>query len=130
MKKVLAATLSVLALTTASVAPVFAADDDGVMYVMVGMPYRGASTATSMVFGTPIAIGRMSAKKTMEITNEIAGDDANIVMKGLSAFIGIPLGIVAGTGLGTVYGISNSIKNTPEKPFTKEQFSLAELGKD
>ncbi len=124
MKKLSAAFLAGMVISTLAVAPAFA-DDDGVLSVVVGMPLKGASVATSMVIGIPVAIVRKSAEATKEQTKKVAGDKANPVMTGFSALVGMPIGIMSGTIDGTKKGFKNSLKC--DKPFTKEQFSLGDL---
>lgn len=124
MKKFCAAFLSVLTVSVFAVTPALA-DDDGVLSVVVGMPIKGASVATSMVIGVPVAIIRKSAENTKDQTKKIAGDNANPVMTGLSALVGLPIGLVSGTIDGSQAGFKNSLKC--DKPFSKEQFSLGDL---
>jgi hypothetical protein len=124
MKKLCAAFLCGLAISTLAVAPAFA-DDDGVLSVVVGMPLKGASVATAMVVGLPVAIVRKSAENTKEQTKKVAGDNANPVMTGLAALVGLPIGLVSGTIDGSQAGFKNSLKF--DKPFSKEQFSLGDL---
>ncbi len=124
MKKFCAAFLSGLAICTFAVTPAFA-DGDGVLSVVVGMPLKGASVATSMVIGIPVAILRKSTENTKDETNKLAGDNGNFVMKGLAGLVGLPIGIVSGTIDGSQSGFKNSLKC--DKPFTKEQFSFGDL---
>ncbi|HEY9787836.1 MAG TPA: hypothetical protein V6D17_20785 [Candidatus Obscuribacterales bacterium] len=126
MRKVLAATLCSLALTTAGVAPAFA-EGDGVASVVVGYPLRAASIATTTVLGTPIALFRSMKHDTCEMTKAMAGDDQNAVLIGFSALAGVPLGMVTGTYKGLTRGVGNAIVHS-DKPFSKDQFSLEELG--
>lgn len=123
MKKLSAVFLSLVAVS--SIAVTSASAEDGVASVVVGMPIKGASVAAAMVIGLPVAIVRKSCENSKEQTNKIAGDDANIAMKGLSALVGLPIGIVSGAIDGGQAGFKNSLKC--DKAFSKEQFSLGDL---
>ena len=124
MKKLSAAFLAGMIVSVLAVAPA-QADDDGVLSVVVGMPMKGASVATSMVVGIPVAIVRKSTEATKDQTKKVAGDNANPVMTGFSALVGLPIGIMSGTIDGSRTGFKNALKC--DKPFTKEQFSLGDL---
>jgi hypothetical protein len=124
MKKLCAAFLSGLAISSLAVMPAFA-DGDGVLSVVVGMPLKGASVATAMVVGVPVAIARKTAQNTKEQTKKVAGDSSNPVMTGFAALVGVPIGLVSGTIDGSQAGFKNSIKC--DKAFTKEQFSMGDL---
>lgn len=126
MKKLVAATLSVLALTIAGVTPVFA-DENPVKQAFM-FPVKIAAFGAGVVVGTPIAIVRTSAKNTKQSTKDIGGE-GNAVKTGLAAIVGLPLGVFTGTLEGSYYGISNATMHT-DKPFCKEAFSLGELGDD
>ncbi len=121
MTKLCAAFLSGLAIS--SLLPAWA--DDGVLSVVVGMPLKGASVATSMVVGVPVAIVRKSAQNTKEQTQKVAGDNANPFMTGFAAIVGLPIGMVSGAIDGSQSGFKNSLKC--DKAFSKEQFSMGDL---
>ncbi|HNB24505.1 MAG TPA: hypothetical protein PKZ32_18945 [Candidatus Melainabacteria bacterium] len=125
MKKLVAATLSVLALSAATVAPAFAGDDNPVVKALM-LPVKVVAFGTTAVVGTPVAVVRMSAKNSCESTKSIAGDKGNPLVTGMAALAGVPFGIFTGTLEGSYYGMKNAAMNT-DKPFSKDAFSLGDL---
>lgn len=126
MKKFVAASLSVFALSTASVVPAFAGDDSPVMKAFM-LPVKVVAFGTTAVVGTPVAVVRMTAKNSCESTKSIAGDKGNPLMTGMAALAGVPFGIFTGTLEGGYYGMKNAAMNT-DKPFSKDAFSMGDLG--
>lgn len=127
MKKTFALTLSTLAVLSTCALPAHAAEEGGVLSVVVGMPLKAVSVAAAVVVGTPIAIARKIGNNTVDMTKNVAGDDNNPVMTGLSGIVAAPIGVVAGAVEGSYYGVSNAVTNV-DKPFSKEQMSLGEYG--
>ena len=125
MKKIVAATLSVFALSAATAAPALAGDDSPVMKVFM-FPVKVVAFGTTAVVGTPVAVVRMSAKNSCESTKSIAGDKGNPLVTGMAALAGVPFGIFTGTLEGSYYGMKNAAMNT-DKPFSKDAFSLGDL---
>lgn len=123
MKRISAAFLCGIAMCTLAATP--ASADDGMFSKIFGLPIKGASIATGMAVGVPVAIVRKSCSNTKEHTNKIAGDDAGMIKKGLASIVGLPMGIVTGTFAGSQAGFKNSLKC--DKPFSKEQMSLDDL---
>lgn len=126
MKKLVAVTLSTLALSIAGVTPVFAGDNPVKQVLM--FPVKIAAFGAGAVVGTPIAIVRTSAKNTKQSTKDMGGE-GSAVKTGLLSIVALPLGVFTGTLEGSYYGLSNATMHT-DKPFCKEAFSLGELGDD
>lgn len=128
MKKTIAqALLITLAVAGMGTAPASAAEEGGVLSVIVGMPLKAASVATTLVVGTPIAVARKIGNNTCDMTKAVAGDDSNPLMTGAVGLFVAPVGVIAGTAEGGFYGVKNSMVHV-DKPFSKDQFSLGEYG--
>jgi hypothetical protein len=92
-------------------------------------PVRAASMATGLVVGVPVAVLRRSSNRSLEYTNRFADniggkDSAPPVM--FASILGIPRGILVGTGEGIYYGGKNAFCTSVDKPFGLASFSLAD----
>lgn len=125
-----ALTCSLLALAAmASTANVQAlADEPKTMATnAVLLPVRAASIASGLVVGIPVAIARRSSNRCIEYTGNFAdkiGGKDNIPPMVIGSVLGMPFGLLVGTGEGVYYGGKNAFSNSVEKPFSLGAFSL------
>ncbi len=129
MKKSLAAVLCAVALGIGCIAPAMAADSefgeivDGVVMTTA----RLAAFSVGAVVGTPIAIVRKTWENSGNIAGKLTGNKDNDVLSTGVQVLALPIGVFPGAIEGVGFGTANSWKNSKDKPFTKEFFSLGEL---
>jgi len=83
--------------------------------------------ASGWVIGTPIAVVRKTAQNTVDATKEASGNSDKKWKLAAASLVGLPVGIFTGSLEGTYWGFANSYKNSDEKPFGKDSFSLGEM---
>lgn len=126
MKKSLLTLLSVLAFTACGPAN---AEDAKEMAINTAMfPVRALAIGSGMVIGIPVAITRRSSNRCMEYTQNFAdkiGGKEHIHPMLFGSLMGMPFGLLVGTGEGVFYGGRNAINHGVEqKPFSLATFSL------
>lgn len=90
-------------------------------------PVRAASVASGLVVGIPVAVVRRSSNRCIEFTGNFAdkiGGKEHIPPMVISSVMGMPFGLLVGTGEGMYWGSRNAFSNSVEKPFSKAAFSL------
>ncbi len=117
--------VTVLALGAAL--PAQAEDAKGMATNAAMFPVRAASVATGLVVGIPVAIMRRSSNRCIEFTGNFADkiggkDHGPPTMFGM--ILGLPMGMIVGTGEGVFYGGKNAFCNSVEKPFSLASMSL------
>jgi hypothetical protein len=95
----------------------------------VMFPVRAASVATGLVVGIPVAMLRRTSNRCIEYTDNFADkigghEHGPPVMFG--AILGMPFGLLVGSGEGVYYGGKNAFCNSVEKPFSLSTMSLAD----
>jgi hypothetical protein len=98
------------------------------------VPVKAASIASGLVVGVPMAVVRRASNRCIEKTSagadNIGGHESAPPVL-FAAVLGIPAGLIEGTGEGLYQGTKNAIQFGATKPFSLESFSLADdLGGD
>lgn len=101
------------------------ADDSAKGVAMI--PVRLVAFAAGAVVGTPIAVLRKTAENTSGMSGQLAGDDGNPMLRGAAGLVVLPFAVFKGGLEGLYYGTANSWKNSSEKPFSAESFSLGDM---
>lgn len=101
------------------------ADDSAKGVAMI--PVRLVAFATGAVIGTPIAVVRKVAENATTMSGEATGHTDNILLRGVAGIVCMPFAVFKGGLEGGVMGTENSWKNSSEKPFSAESFSLGEM---
>jgi hypothetical protein len=127
MKKILTTTLSAMLFSAVGFAPAFADDSSPMKNVMM-LPVRATGLVAGTAIGTPIAAVRMSAHDTKALATSIGGD--NKMKMAAGCVVALPVGLFEGTVQGCYYGPHNAIKNCVDHPFSKDTFSLGDMGSD
>lgn len=130
MKKKTAIALCSLAVMAGFTAPAKAADSDSICdkFGCVAMaPFKAAALLPGIVIGTPIAVTRKVAEESMDATKKVAHDSSNPAFLLAAGIVGLPIGMFVGGVEGLYYGPANAFTNH-DKPFSKEAFSLGEIG--
>lgn len=125
MRKALLSTLAAFLLVGTVQAP-SNADAGEMAKKAFKVPIVLTSFAAGTAVGTPIAIGRKSMSNTKETCDNLAGD-GGMIKKGACSVVAVPVGVGKGTFQGVIIGPKNAWKNSSEKPFSKDVFSLADL---
>ena len=98
------------------------------------VPVKAASIASGLALGVPMAIVRRTSNRCIEKTSSGAdniGGHESAPPVLFAAVLGLPAGLIEGTGEGIYQGTKNAIQFGATKPFSLESFSLAEdLGGD
>lgn len=128
MRKQFAAFLAAVAVTTTLATPAFA-DDGGVNGVLM-IPVRLVAFGVGAVVGTPIAIVRKTTENACDMSEELSGKSENPIVRGVAGLAMLPFAVFKGGLEGVYYGTANSWKNSSEKPFSTDSFSLGEMGGD
>lgn len=127
-QKARAAKLALLALFAAvSTGPALADEPKTMAENAVLFPVRAASVATGLVVGVPVAIARRASNRMIEYTGNFAdkiGGKDHIPPMVFGSVLGLPFGLLVGTGEGVYYGGKNAFSNSVEKPFSLATFSL------
>jgi hypothetical protein len=122
-----AALLTILALGAAL--PAQADEAKSMMKNAAMFPVRAASVATGLVVGIPVAMIRRSGDRCIEYTDnfadKIGGHEHGPPMV-IGAVLGMPFGLLVGSGEGVFYGGKNAFCNSVEKPFSLKTMSLDE----
>lgn len=120
-----AALLTVVALSAAL--PAQADEAKSMVTNTLMFPVRAASVATGLVVGIPVAMLRRSSNRCIEFTDnfadKIGGHEHGPPMV-FGAVLGMPFGLLVGTGEGVFYGGKNAFCNSVEKPFSLQTMSL------
>lgn len=130
MKKIAITALTLLAIGAGSVLPACADDNKEMMHNAAMFPVRALGMGTALVVGTPIAVTRRVSNRVIGITSDFAdkiGGKDNFPPVAGAAILGVPFGIIVGTGEGLYYGGKNAISHSVEKPFSSASFSLEEM---
>jgi hypothetical protein len=101
------------------------ADDPGAVKGACAAPVAVAGALTGIIFGTPIAIARMSGRSMSAIYHEYDNDPVCWQFWGRPC--ALPLGLVEGTIKGCIVGPRNAFRHAKNKPFSREAFSLEDL---
>jgi hypothetical protein len=120
-----AALLTVVALSAAL--PAQADEAKSMVTNTLMFPVRAASVATGLVVGIPVAMLRRSSNRCIEFTDnfadKIGGHEHGPPMV-FGAVLGMPFGLLVGSGEGVFYGGKNAFCNSVEKPFSLQTMSL------
>jgi hypothetical protein len=112
-------------LVSALVADSVLADDPGPVKSACAAPVVVAGAITGIIFGTPIAIARMSGRSMSAIYHEYDNDPVCWQFWGRP--VALPLGLVEGTIKGCIIGPRNAFRHAKDKPFSRDAFSLEDL---
>lgn len=126
VKKSLSMLLAALAIATCS--PANAEDTKEMAKNAALFPVKAAAVGAGMVVGIPVAITRRSSNRCIEFTQSFAdkiGGKEHIPPSVIASVLGMPFGLLVGTGEGIYYGGKNAIDGgSGEKPFGLATFSL------
>lgn len=126
MKKSVLTILAALALTATG--PAYAEDAKEMAINAAWFPVKAVAVGSGMVVGIPVAITRRSSSRAIEYTQNFAdkiGGKDSIPPMFFASFMGIPFGLLVGTGEGVYFGGRNAISHgVEEKPFSLATFSL------
>lgn len=128
MKKILIGTLALTALM-GTCAPAHAEKEGEMAKQALLLPVRFAAMGSGMVVGTPVAITRRTSNRCIEFTKTFAdniGGHEHLVPMAMASVMGVPFGMIVGTGEGVYHGGRNAISHGWEKPFSLDSFSLGE----
>lgn len=100
--------------------------DDSAKGVMM-IPVRLVAFATGAVIGTPIAIVRKVAENTTNMSGQASGKSDNPLLRGVAAVFIFPFAVFKGGLEGGYLGTANSWKNSSDKPFSADSFSLGDM---
>jgi hypothetical protein len=120
-----AALLTVVALGAAL--PAQADDAKGMATNALLFPVRAASVATGLVVGIPVAMIRRTSNRCIEFTDNFAdkiGGHEHGPPCVFGAVLGMPFGLLVGSGEGVFYGGKNAFCNSVDKPFSLATMSL------
>lgn len=128
-QKTRAAKLALLALfaTVMGTSPAMADEPKTMAENAVLFPVRAASVASGLVVGIPVAVLRRTSNRVIEYTGNFAdqiGGKDHIPPMIFGSVLGLPCGMIVGTGEGVYYGGKNAFANSVEKPFSLAAFSL------
>jgi hypothetical protein len=127
VKKSLSLLSAVAALTISSL-PAMADTNDCVKNTLM-LPVKAASIGVGAVVGIPVAITRRSADRCYEFTNNFAdkiGGKENLPPRAFGMVLGVPFGMLVGTGEGVLDGGRNAVHYSCEKPFGLDSMSLGD----
>ncbi|MBI1269805.1 hypothetical protein GC174_05180 [bacterium] len=127
MFKSLTSLMVATGIIAASAAPCLAADAQEMAKGYAMFPVKALAIGTGTVVGIPIAITRRASSRSVEFTQNFAdqiGGHENIVPSAFAMLMGVPFGLLVGTGEGVYYGGKNGIVNGYESPFSLSSFSL------
>jgi len=126
VKKSLLTILAALALTTSG--PAYAEDAKEMAINAAWFPVKAVAVGSGMVVGIPVAITRRTSNRCIEYTQNFAdkiGGKEHIHPMLFASVMGVPFGLLVGTGEGVFYGGKNAINHgVEEKPFSLGTFSL------
>jgi hypothetical protein len=126
VKKSLLTLLAALALTTCG--PAYAEDAKEMAINAAWFPVKAVAVGSGMVIGIPVAITRRSSNRCIEFTQNFAdkiGGKEHIPPMMIASVMGMPFGLIVGTGEGVYFGGRNAINHgVEEKPFSLSTFSL------
>lgn len=130
MIKIAISALTLLAVSFASLAPARADEPKEMLKNTAMFPVKALAVSAGLVFGTPVAVVRQTTERSKGITSafadEIGGKDSLPPVL-FASLLGVPFGVLVGTGEGVYFGGKNAIEHGVEKPFSKDSFSLGEL---
>lgn len=128
MKKSFLTLLAAVAMTTALCGPARAEDFKEMATNAAWFPVKALAVGTGMVVGIPVAVTRRSSNRCIEYTQNFAdkiGGKEHIPPMVFASFMGMPFGLLVGTGEGVYFGGKNAITHgVEEKPFQLSTFSL------
>jgi len=128
VRKPFSLTLALTALLTANVLPALADGGDTAKEAAM-FPVKAASMGTGMVIGVPVAITRRASNRCIEYTQSFAdkiGGKENIPPMMFAMILGVPFGLLVGTGEGVYAGGKNAIEKSCEQPFSLDSMSLGD----
>ena len=110
-------------------APCFAQSAQEMAKGYAMFPVKALAIGSGALVGIPVAIVRRSSSRSIEFTQNFAdyektGGHENIVPSAFAMILGLPFGLIVGTGEGVYYGGKNAINNGYESPFSLASFSL------
>jgi len=98
----------------------------------VGLPARVAGFTAGVIVGTPICIIRRTHLEIKQGEHDLIGDVDTWWKKGLFVFPGllmaVPYGGISGGVGGCMYSVKNAWTNSKDEPFSKDTFSLGDVG--
>jgi hypothetical protein len=101
------------------------ADDPTANKGTASAPVAFVSAVSGVIFGTPIAIARMTGRSMSSIYHMYDKDPVCWQFWGRP--VALPLGLVEGTVKGCIIGPKNAFRYAQDKPFSKDTFSLDDL---
>lgn len=118
---VLAASITMLGFAPAQ------ADGDSAKGALM-IPVKAVAFVAGAGVGTPIAIVRKVASNDKSMAGQLSGKSSdNPLMMGATGLVCLPFAVFKGGLEGSVAGVQNSWKNSSEKPFSGESFSLGDM---
>ena len=126
MYKSLCSLLVALVMVSMSAAPSYAEDAKEMAMGYAMFPVKALVMGAGAVVGIPVAITRRASSRSIEFTQNFAdqmGGHENIVPSAFGMILGLPFGMLVGTGEGVYYGGKNAV-STYEEPFTLKTFRL------
>jgi hypothetical protein len=96
------------------------------------LPARVAGFTAGVIVGTPICIIRRTHLEIKQGEHDLIGDVDTWWKKGLFVFPGllmaVPYGGISGGVGGCMYSVRNAWQNSKDEPFSKDSFSLGDVG--
>lgn len=121
--------LAITAALVATCSPALAESEGTMAKQAALLPVRLVSIGAGGFLGIPVAITRRSSNRCIEFTESFAdkiGGKDHLVPMTFASLMGVPFGLIVGTGEGVYAGGRNAIASGWEKPFSLESFSLQE----
>lgn len=127
MKKSLFGLVMALSLASTIATPAKAEEWGDMAKQTALLPVRCVAIGSGMVVGLPVAVTRRSSNRCIEFTQSFAekiGGKEHIPPMLFASVMGVPFGLLVGTGEGVYAGGKNAISHGWEKPFSLASFSL------
>lgn len=122
--------LFAFALTTGSLLPACADEPSAMLKNTAMLPVRTLGLGAGLVLGTPVAVVRQTAERSIGFTGTFAdkiGGKDSLPPVLFASVLGVPFGVLCGSSEGLYFGGKNAIVHGTQHPFSKESFSLGEL---
>lgn len=130
MKKSLVSSLTVVSVSLMSLLPAGAEEPKEMVKNSAMFPVKALAVGAGLVVGTPVAVVRQTAERSIGITGDFAdkiGGKDSLPPVLFASVLAVPFGLLVGSAEGIYFGGKNAIQHGVEKPFSKESFSLGEL---
>lgn len=129
MNKLVVLTLALAVLVFGSFSPAQADTGKEMANNAILLPVKAAAVASGWVLGIPVAMVRRTSNRSIEFTQTFAdkiGGKDHLVPMTFASVMGVPFGLIVGTGEGVYWGGRNALQHGVEKPFSLASFSLDE----